>query len=223
MAEEKKFTTSVSPEHQRAFRLFCEACDKLQNCRFLKNLRPEDGRLTWTADGGWSMTKDDEDDFRSCLVLFRKLVLEKEPTFIYSILALVGQYGNEQTRENVRELKKILRASERSYGGGNLFIGPDEEKEKLARLKSGEPVPPEVAQHFITPKELRDTIFNSGLFHEDEERESKRKLIGLFEPTAYKFLLFHVVQLSGYAYQLSQGIRAGGFLEPNPPLDAGDC
>lgn len=213
---ESKFSTVITSEDGRSFRLFVDAADKLARCRLLREVTPEAGKMTWTRETGWVLSPEDEDDFRSCLVLARKLLLEKEPTYLYKVLSALGKYARAEHRQELRSIKAEFQQIEETFRGVRYFIGPDEVARRFRQLSSESPVPGDVAAHFISPKQLRETMFNSGLFHEDATYETKRELLRAFEPVATKLLFVHVFDVSRFASKLAEAMREGGFLAPNP-------
>jgi len=167
---------SFTDEEKTALRLFCNVCDQILECRFVKDLPNQDHsiRSSRKADGSWDCHQPvyDRDDFRSYMTLFRKLLMQKEPTHIYHILRVLARHVPDEERAEIKKIKKGLRGMERHGIAFNL--GTDDDPD------------------MYSPRRSWDVVINSEIFHSDTDQERAlqrlRDFGAFFETALVKFV-----------------------------------
>lgn len=138
----------------RSLLTFCEICDKIKNCRFIRTFDEQDHTLKnyQDEDGNWQFEHPnyDDDDFRSFMTHFRKLFLQNEQgvkTDIYSIIKILSKYGTKKDRDELKRIRTIINDEKKGMIVFNVEI--DGEKRRLG------------------PADIMNIIVNGEIFHSD--------------------------------------------------------
>ncbi len=183
--------TAFSEKERTALKLYCRTCDEILECRFVKDLPKQDHTTrSWrNPDGLWDGYAPvyDRDDFRSFMAIFRKLLLNKEPTNIYQILNILSRHTSYSEREQLKKIRKILQKLERH--SFKLNLGTDDDKAPY------------------TPRQACDVILNADLFHSDPEKQQALEKLQSFGSIFQGFLLKFVTDFCCQAVQVSGVVK----------------
>ncbi len=185
----------MTEEERWQLKQFVLLCEKIKKCRYYAHLRAH--KFTFTALGSVKpQTHDaihyDEDEFRSFLTLFRKLIANRQPTCIFKVLKIVGRC-NEYDRPDCREIKKYLKEAERHGSMGIESISVNEQSENERKE--------------YTPKDIVDTLFNADIFHTDKKRQSDLEAIKRFKPQAQVALVLYALKVVLNATKLANKLE----------------
>lgn len=175
---------------QNILRLFYRVCAQLSCSRFGRKFSVATSRsyrLQPNTVYSTRIRNFDHEDFRSFLLLFRQLVSESEPVYIMKVLKILGRYGDRRDQTNLKKIRAELQNVNHTVAG--------------VSYASGEPL------EIITPKNVRDTLFNGFFFHCDLERQEDFEKMLQNEPFTTRMLLHNVIFIYKQALRISVAIK----------------
>jgi hypothetical protein len=187
----------MNPEEKRSLVTFCAICDELAASTFGRQFSVALSRTYRVQPNTLSSTRVRRfhpDAFRSFLLSFRKLLLQREPAYLYRVMSILGRYGDATDRERLRKIRRELDDVGESVAGVGFGIGD----------------PP----RFLRPKEAADTLFNGVLFHNDEALSADVAFYWGEGSHAMLPLLHYVVFIHKQTQRLAGAIRARGLVPP---------
>ncbi len=150
--------TFTAPE-RRTLAVLPRVCSDIRSCRLVRDWNKQDHatRMWKQPDGTWLIqTPDyDADDVRSFLTIARKLVANDEPTSIFKILNLIGRYGTDDDRKQVKQAKANLSWDDKPGALRFFVIEP----------KTGKEI------EYSAPQ-LVNIVCNAEVFHSAEDLEA---------------------------------------------------
>ena len=135
----------------RALAIFCRVCDDLTVTGFGSQFRVASSKTYCVQPNTLTSTRVrdyDLDALRSFLLSFRKLILTKEPAYIYRVISILGRYGSTADRKHLKQIKYELQEVSTSVAGVRIGLGD----------------PPRL----IEPEAVTQTLLNGVFFHNDE-------------------------------------------------------
>lgn len=135
----------------RALTIFCHVCDQLMVTAFGSQFRVASSKTYRVQPNTLTSTQVrycDLNVLSSFLLPFRKLILTKEPAYIYRVIGILGRCGNVTDRKRLKQIKDELRKVSTSVAG--VHVG------------SGDP------PRLIKPEAVTQTLLNGVFFHNDE-------------------------------------------------------
>jgi len=146
-----------------SLRVFCEICDDIISCRFIREFNKQDHVFRSTKNRDGTRTSKypeyDDDDFRSFMTHFRKLFLQNErgvKTDIYSVISILSRYGTARDRKALHDIKSVLNQEKQGWIRVNVEVDGEEKS--------------------FTPGDIMNLIVNADVFHSDAELSSTKKV-----------------------------------------------
>jgi hypothetical protein len=132
----------------------------------------------------------DNDQFRSFMLSFRKLVINKEIGSFNRVLNILSKHGNKHDQDRIREIKKGIKAVEQSVAGVQVGVGRD--------------------YNPIIPSEAFDAMINGVLFHNDQKRQSDLEFFREAGASAFLSVCHYVVFVYKQALRIQGAINLRG-------------
>jgi len=142
--------------------------------------------------GESSVPHYDKDDFRSFATLFRKIDSDGERTNIFKVMKILKRYASENERGSFDRIKAQLR-HEAEHPTVAVVVGTTEAKESLS------------------PRKIRNIIFNGQIFHSDPALQDSLSQILKFEPFVMVAFVCYAIVLVDVATDYARGIRFVNF------------
>jgi hypothetical protein len=189
---------SFSEEELSKFRIFCSHCDKMKECRFVKELPKQEHNTEMhrqTNESWETVFPDyDDDDFRSFMTLFRQLIREG-PINVFSIMKILSRHASEKERLVYKEIKKSLAFEANSFGGIQIAIGKPGEEETFS------------------PEKMILTLFNAEIFHSDMAKQDALRKLKDFKPFVMPAIMRYITIVAKQAVFFSKMIKNRGYVE----------
>ena len=171
---------------------FIDLCEKIKTCRYFNSMTSGPHNILSFVDRKASTSPAidyDEDDFRSFLTLFRKLMADKEPTNIFRVRNLLARYSPPD-RPALSEIKRVLKKAEKDQPIGIIEIRPGGVKKSWK------------------PREIVDAIFNGEVFHTDRAKQSDLTRIRNFGPVAQVVFISYALKVVVSAFNVAEILRS---------------
>ncbi len=141
-------------DERSRFRILERIRQEVRDCQFVKTWNGKTQTISWSAAANEITAPEyDWDHFRSFLTIVRKMTMDKEPSHVLSLAAIVGRYDSA---DDTIELLKILKKRITTNPAGALawVIHAETPREK-----------------HLHANDLFDIVVNAGVFHSDPQRE----------------------------------------------------
>jgi len=169
---------------------FLFTCDELRKTRFGRQFQVSPCKTYRLQPNTVYSTKFKEinnEQWRSFVLSFRKLVLNSEVDNFNRALNVLSKYGKKTDQRRIRIIKKEIKAAEESISGIVVGVGN----------------PPKI----IKPKEVFDALVNGALFHNDPARQDELEFFNQAGIFSYGALLHYVVFTYKQALQIEGAIK----------------
>jgi hypothetical protein len=190
-----------TPEQKQQLRSFCEVCDAIQSCRFIRDFGNQAHHIfigtlpDGTVKDEWP--RYDDDDFRALMTHYRKLRQEGETKF-ERIVNLVKRVSDTNDRQKLDDAKDQVKAEGTTWWGAAL------------RDENGEWI-------MYNQEQLDDLIRNGEVFHRDQGKQLVlRQLTGknsLMKSVAFWNYITYLLIVIGNARDVATMIRERGYLD----------
>lgn len=184
-------------DDQTVLKEFYDLCERISCARFYNSD---------TARGPFRMVENgevvheipyDEEDFQSFVLLFRRLLLNDEPTYIYRVLKAIARLSDDDDRKDIRRVRKYLKGVEK----GTITV----EIEYEGRRRS------------LNHREVYENIVNAKYAHGDLDRKAiYERLNGM--PNGCRWVVAKFcLELSDAAINIAEIARNAGLIETPTP------
>lgn len=175
-------------------RAFLFTCDEMKACGFGQqfSVAPSKAyRIQPNTPYSTRINKNiDNDQWRSFVLSFRKLVLNNDLANLNRVLNILSKYGSKKDQQRIRKIKAELKMAGQFLGYG-ASIGVEWEGE----------------MKMVIPKDAFDTMINGSMFHNDPSRQEDMRFIrnaGIFSLGA---MLHYVIFTYKQALRIESSIK----------------
>ena len=191
------------PNDRKRLKLFCEICDSIAGCRFIREFAKQSHHIfVGTLPDGRVMDeypRYDDDDFRAFLTHYRKLRprSNNKPSELVPLIELLESKGDPIDLTLLKHFKNEIMEEGRCWWGAVL------------RNAEGE-------KTLLTQEDLENLILNGEVFHSDVDKKERLKLvmgdITLTKAVAFLNYLRFARTVVGCSQKTAALIRQRGYL-----------
>ena len=175
---------------RHAILAFLFTCDELKRTEFGKQFKvvpSKTYRLQPNTVYSTKFKEIDNEQWRSFILSFRKLVLNDEIGNFNRVLNILSRYGTVSNQQRIRQIKGELKAVENSVAGITVGIGD----------------PP----NQVRPKEVFEAMINGVLFHNDIKRQKELEFFNQAGIFAFGSMLHYVIFTYKQALRIEGAIK----------------
>jgi putative DNA methylase len=193
-----------SAEEKECLKAFCKLCSEVTECRFWRTIPQMDHTIHASVkpDGTWEVEHPhyDNDDFRSFLAYLRKLLAQKEPSHFFRVLSILGRHADPGEQAVFKQIRKVLQAEGKSFGGIKLQIGTAD------------------AEEVFSPEKVADVLFNADVFHSAPDLQEPLEKLKQYEDIVRVAFLRYATIIVNQASQLAGVIEFWGYTKDRPDI-----